>query len=45
MTPRERVIASRLVQKIDAHEEYAKRIGLSYKLSMATVNKNAKKSV
>jgi hypothetical protein len=30
MTVRERVLASRLIQKIDDNESYARQIGLSY---------------
>ena len=30
MTVRERVLANRLIQKIDDNERYAKQIGLSY---------------
>lgn len=30
MTAKERVLANRLIQKIDDNEEYAKQIGLSY---------------
>ena len=30
MTVRERVLASRLIQKIDGNKDYAKNIGLSY---------------
>ena len=34
LTVRERVIASRLIQKIDGKVSYAKQIGLSYELEM-----------
>ena len=48
MIVRERVLVSRLIQKIDKHEEYAKQIGLSYELTTMSIrggekNKNAKK--
>ena len=33
MTVRERVIASRLIMKIDAQSSYAKQIGLSYEVT------------
>lgn len=32
MTVRERVLASRLIQKIDAQIAYSKKLGVSYKL-------------
>lgn len=35
MTTRERVLASRLIQKIDSNSNYAKQIGLSYKMPTA----------
>ena len=35
MTARERVLASRLIQKIDNNESYARQIGLSYTVSTA----------
>lgn len=33
MTARERVLASRLIQKIDNNNSYAREIGLSYMVS------------
>lgn len=36
MTVRERVLASRLIQKIDVHTDYAKQIGLSYIIAAET---------
>ena len=45
MTVRERVLASRLIQKIDKNEIYARQIGLSYMVSMVEANKNNNKSV
>ena len=33
MTVRERVLASRLIQKIDSQKDYAKQIGLDYTLT------------
>ena len=35
MTVRERVLTSRLIQKIDHNENYARQIGLGYKMTMA----------
>lgn len=32
LTVRERVIASRLIQKVENNDHYAKQIGLSYEL-------------
>lgn len=45
MTVRERVIASRLIMKIDAQGIYAEQIGLSYEVKPAekTVKENYKK--
>lgn len=40
MTAQERVIASRLIQKIDTQEKYAEKIGLSYKLGMVEAHIN-----
>lgn len=40
LTVRERVLASRLMLKIDNHEDYAKRIGLGYKVSMVKRDSN-----
>ena len=40
MTARERVLAIRLIQKIDNNEGYARQIGLSYTLSTAGTKKN-----
>lgn len=42
MTVRERVIASRLIMKMDAHGSYAKQIGLSYEEK--TAEKTAEKT-
>ena len=39
MTARERVLASRLIQKIDNNENYAKQIGLSYTMATAGATK------
>ena len=39
MTVRERLLASRLVQKIDNNREYANQIGLSYTAVMIGNNK------
>jgi len=43
MTVRERVIASRLIMKIDAQGSYAEQIGLSYEVKPAekTVSTNS----
>ena len=35
LTVRERVIASRLIQKAESNDHYAKQIGLSYELRKA----------
>lgn len=35
MMARERVLASRLIQKIDNNESYSRQIGLSYAVSTA----------
>lgn len=43
MTVRERVLASRLVVKIDEQSRYAQRIGLSYSLDTEPAS-NAKNS-
>ena len=43
MTARERVLASRLIQKIDNNEQYARQIGLS--CAVSSVGTNNKKSV
>ena len=40
MTARERVLASRLIQKIDHNESYAKQIGLSYMIIQTSTTKN-----
>ena len=46
MTARERVLASRLIQKIDNNEQYARQIGLSCAVSSVGINNNNnKKSV
>ena len=39
MTTRERVLASRLIKKIDNNKNYARQIGLSYAVSTAGANK------
>ena len=39
MTVRERVLTSRLIQKIDTHDSYARQIGLSYKLATRETHK------
>ena len=43
VTARERVLASRLVQKIDNNEHYARQIGLS--CAVSSVGTNNKKSI
>ena len=45
MTARERVLASRLTQKIDNNERYSRPLGLSYTVSMAGAKKNNIKPV
>ena len=45
MTARERVLASRLIQKIDNNELYARQIGLSCVVSLVGINKNNTKTV
>lgn len=45
MTARERVLASRLIQKIDNNERYARQIGLSCVVSSVGTNKNNTKTV
>lgn len=45
MTVKERVLASRLIQKIENNENYAKQIGLNYKVTTAGGNKASRKSV
>lgn len=40
MTTRERVLTSRLIQKIDTNKNYAKQIGLSYTLTIDIAKKN-----
>ena len=45
MTARERVLASRLIQKIDNNENYARQIGLSYAVSTAGAKKNNSKPI
>ena len=45
MTVRERVLTSRLIQKIDNNESYARRIGLNYVVSIAEECKYNKKPV
>lgn len=39
MTVRERVLASRLIQKIDTQNMYAKELGVSYKLEASREKK------
>lgn len=45
MTARERVLACRLIQKIDNNESFAKQIDLSYTLSAAGAKKSNIKPV
>ena len=45
MTVKERVLASRLIQKIQNNENYAKQIGLNYKVTTAGVDKESRKSI
>jgi len=45
MTARERVLASRLIQKVDINESYARKIGLNCTMLTAESNKNDKKSI
>ncbi|MBC8574536.1 hypothetical protein [Jingyaoa shaoxingensis] len=45
MKARERVLASRLIQKIDNNERYARQIGLSYAVLSVGTNKNNTKIV
>lgn len=45
MTVRERVLASRLIQKIDNNEQYARQIGLSCAVASVGINNSNKKSV
>lgn len=45
MTARESVLASRLIQKIDNNESYARLIGLSYAVSTAEAKKNNSKPI
>ena len=40
MTVRERVLLSRLIEKIENNHEYARQIGLSYKMTKSE-NKNS----
>ena len=40
VTTRARVLASRLIEKIDNNESYARQIGLSYAVSTAGINSN-----
>ena len=42
MTARERVLASRLIKKIDNNKSYANQIGLSYTVSTAGTHENRK---
>lgn len=39
MTAKERILASRLIQKLEDKEVYAKQIGLSYVMSIHGVDK------
>ena len=45
MTVRERVVASRLIERFDEHGEYARRIGLSCVLAAAKTDVIADKAV
>ena len=45
MTARERVLASRLIQKIDNNESYARQICLSYAVPTAGAHKNKSKPI
>ncbi len=45
MTVRERVLVSRLVQKIDYNSSYSKQIGLSYEVSTAGTQDNHSKPI
>lgn len=45
MTVRERVLASRLIQKIDRQNGYAKQIGLRYEITTAEANRGCSKSI
>ena len=45
MTARERVLASRLIQKIDNNEQYARQIGLSCAVASVGINNSNKKSI
>ena len=45
MTARERVLASRLIQKIDNNEQYARQIGLSCAVAPVGINNSNKKSI
>lgn len=45
MTVRERVLASRLVQKIDNNEQYARQIGLNCAVASVGINGSNKKFV
>ena len=45
MTVRERVLISRLIQKIDANDNYAKQIGLYYVASEVISTKSNSESV
>lgn len=42
LTVRERVFASRLIQKAESNDHYAKQIGLSYKLRKAKTTESIK---
>ena len=45
MTAKERVLASRLIQKIDNNERYARQIGLGCTMSAVGISNSNKKSV
>ena len=45
MTAKERVLASRLIQKIDNNPSYAIQIGVSYRMSTAGSKKSKSESV
>ena len=45
MTVRERVLSSRLIQKTDNNEQYARKIGLSCAVLSVGINNSNKKSV
>ena len=45
MTAKERVLASRIIEKIDNNEIYTSQIGLSYAVSTVGANKNSSKPI